>query len=109
ELSGGERQKLSISLALLPRPELVFLDELTTGLDPAARRSMWALIKSLQAEGVTVFLTSHYMEEVEFLCDRVAILKEGQVIADGTPAEIVGRGGAKNLDEAYLGLMEEAC
>jgi ABC-2 type transport system ATP-binding protein len=102
ELSGGERQKLSIVLALLPEPELVFLDELTTGLDPKARREMWALIKGLKADGVTVFLTSHYMEEVEFLCDRIAIMKAGRVVAQGIPAELVDRSGVKNLEEAFL-------
>ena len=109
ELSGGERQKLSIVLALLPEPELLFLDELTTGLDPAARREMWALIQGLRAGGATIFLTSHYMEEVEYLCDRVAIMKEGRIVARDTPAGLVAARSAKNLEEAFLGLMEEAC
>jgi ABC-2 type transport system ATP-binding protein len=107
ELSGGERQKLSIVLALLPSPELVFLDELTTGLDPKARREMWALIKGLKAGGATVFLTSHYMEEVEFLCDRIAILKAGRLVAQGTPAELVAGHAAKNLEEVFLAYLDE--
>lgn len=101
-LSGGERQKLSIALALIPGPELLFLDELTTGLDPKARRGMWELIESLRAEGVTIFMTSHYMEEVERLCDRIAVMRAGRVAAEGTPAELVARNGARNLEEAFL-------
>jgi len=106
-LSGGERQKLSIVLALIPGPELVFLDELTTGLDPKARRQMWALIEGLKAEGVTIFMTSHYMEEVERLCDRIAIMKSGRIAAQGSPAELVERNKAKNLEEAFLVYLDE--
>jgi ABC-2 type transport system ATP-binding protein len=106
-LSGGERQRLSILLALLPGPELVFLDELTTGLDPKARREMWALVKGLKAEGVTIFLTSHYMEEVEYLCDRIAILKKGRLVAQGTPAELIARNRVANLEEAFLLYLDE--
>jgi ABC-2 type transport system ATP-binding protein len=115
-LSGGERQKLSVVLALLPGPELVFLDELTTGLDPKARRGMWTLIKGLRAEGATIFLTSHYMEEVEYLCDRIAIMKSGRIVAQGKPADLVGLHKARNLEEVFLlyldegdALREEAC
>ncbi len=107
ELSGGERQKLSIALALIPDPELIFLDELTTGLDPKARRSTWAAIQGLKAAGVTVFLTSHYMEEVEYLCDRIAILKNGKIAIQGTPAELVALNKTKNLEEAFLLYMEK--
>jgi ABC-2 type transport system ATP-binding protein len=107
ELSGGQRQRLAIVLALLPVPELLFLDELTTGLDPKARREIWAYIKGLKAEGVTVFLSSHYMDEVEFLCDRIAILKDGRIVARGTPAELIERNGTKNLEEAFLVYMEK--
>ena len=106
-LSGGERQKLSIVLALIPGPELVFLDELTTGLDPRARRQMWALIEGLKAEGVTIFMTSHYMEEVERLCDRIAIMKAGRVIAEGSPSELVARNRTKNLEEAFLLYLDD--
>ncbi len=101
-LSGGERQKLSIILALIPGPELLFLDELTTGLDPKARRQMWALIEGLKAEGVTIFMTSHYMEEVERLCDRIAIMKSGRIVCQGSPSDLIERNKVKNLEEAFL-------
>lgn len=107
-LSGGEKQKLSLLLALIPDPEVVFLDELTTGLDPKARHSVWNLIKGLNAKGTTVFLTSHYMDEVEFLCDRIAIMKEGKIVASGTPAELVADNGAKSLEEAFLRYIDKA-
>ncbi|MEF3245233.1 MAG: ABC transporter ATP-binding protein [Caldisericaceae bacterium] len=81
KLSGGEKQKLSIVLSLIPNPKIVFLDELTTGLDPAARRNMWKYIEKLREKGITVCLTSHYMEEVEYLCDRVAIINQGKIVA----------------------------
>lgn len=80
-LSGGQRQRLSIALALIPGPEVVFLDELTTGLDPRARREMWEDVRTLRDEGVTVFMTTHYMEEAEYLCDRVAIIQRGSLLA----------------------------
>ena len=115
-LSGGQRQRLAIVLALIPNPELLFLDELTTGLDPKARREVWAVIEGLKADGVTVFLSSHYMDEVEYLCDRIAILKAGRIAVQGTPAELVERNKTKNLEEAFLLYMdkeseteEEAC
>jgi ABC-2 type transport system ATP-binding protein len=107
ELSGGQRQRLAVVLALLPNPELLFLDELTTGLDPKARREIWAYIKALKAEGVTVFLSSHYMDEVEFLCDRIAILKEGKIVALGTPAELIERNETRNLEEAFLRYIDK--
>jgi len=106
ELSGGQRQRLAIALALAPDPELVFLDELTTGLDPKARRDVWAIIKGLTAEGRTVFLSSHYMDEVEYLCDRVAILKAGKIVAQGTPAELMAANGVQRLEDAFLLFME---
>ena len=107
ELSGGERQKLSVVLALMNEPELIFLDELTTGLDPAARRGIWKYLKELKAAGTTIVLTSHYMDEVEFLCDRIALLKEGKIAAQGTPAELIGLHGVKNLEEVFLRYMEK--
>ena len=76
-LSGGERQRLFIVLALIPQPDLVFLDELTTGLDAKARRGVWKTLKSLKEQGLTIFLTSHFMDEVEALCDEICILKKG--------------------------------
>jgi len=89
ELSGGQRQRLSIALALVNDPEVVFLDEPTTGLDPAARRSLWDLIVGLKSQGKTVLLTTHYLEEAEVLCDRLAIMDHGKVIAMGTVEELV--------------------
>jgi len=88
-LSGGQRQRLSVALALVNDPELVILDEPTTGLDPAARRALWDYIRGLRGEGRTVILTTHYMEEAESLCDRVAIMDHGRIIALDTPAKLV--------------------
>jgi ABC-2 type transport system ATP-binding protein len=84
DLSGGQRQRLAVALALVNDPELVFLDEPTTGLDPAARRSLWDLIKGLKARGRSVLLTTHYMEEAEVLCDRLAIMDHGHILEHGT-------------------------
>ena len=88
-LSGGQKQKLGLALALTNEPEICFLDEPTTGLDPHARRAIWAVIRSLKQEGRTVFLTTHYLEEAELLADRVAIIHHGKIIAAGSPAEII--------------------
>jgi ABC-2 type transport system ATP-binding protein len=96
KLSGGQKQRLSIALALINDPELVFLDELTTGLDPQARRTMWDLVRSIRKRGKTVFLTTHYMEEAERLCDRVAILDHGRIVALDTPENLVRSLGAEN-------------
>ena len=90
-LSGGQRQRLFLVLALLNRPQLVVLDELTQGLDPAARRDVWEAIRTLRAGGTTVLLVTHYMDEAEALCDRVLVMRDGRVVADGTPAELVDR------------------
>ncbi|MEX1128626.1 MAG: ABC transporter ATP-binding protein [Vicinamibacterales bacterium] len=90
-LSGGQKQRLFIVLALINDPELVFLDELTTGLDPQARRAIWELVRGIRQRGKTVFLTTHLMEEAERLCDRVAILDHGRIVDVGTPAELVRR------------------
>lgn len=86
-LSGGERQRLFIILALIPNPELVFLDELTTGLDAKARRGVWRILEELKAQGLTIFLTSHFMDEVEALCDEICILKKGNAVFRGTVKE----------------------
>ena len=107
KLSGGERQKLSVVLALIGDPEIVFLDELTTGLDVVARREVWRTLKQLKGQGLTIFLTTHYMEEAEALCDRVCILKSGKKVAEGTIGEVVAASGQQNLEEAYLFFMGE--
>lgn len=90
-LSGGQKQRLFIALALINDPEVVFLDELTTGLDPQARRAIWELVRGIRDRGKTVFLTTHLMEEAERLCDRVAIIEHGRIIDIGSPAELVDR------------------
>ena len=107
KLSGGERQKLSVVLALIGDPELVFLDELTTGLDVVARREVWRTLKRLKEQGLTIFLTTHYMEEAEALCDRVCIIRSGKKVAEGTIDEVVAASGRSNLEEAYLFHMGE--
>jgi ABC-2 type transport system ATP-binding protein len=90
-LSGGQKQRLFIAMALINDPEVVFLDELTTGLDPQARRAIWDLVRGIRQRGKTVFLTTHLMEEAERLCDRVAIIDHGRIIDVGTPAQLVRR------------------
>ena len=107
KLSGGERQKLSVVLALIGSPEIVFLDELTTGLDVAARREVWRTLKQLKDRGLTIFLTTHYMEEAEALCDRVCLIKSGKKAAEGTIDEVISASGQKNLEDAYLFFMGE--
>ncbi len=95
DLSGGQKQRLSIALALVGDPELVFLDELTTGLDPQARHATWDLVSGIRAKGKTVFLTTHYMEEAERLCDRVMIIDHGRIVALDTPDSLVRDLGAE--------------
>jgi ABC-2 type transport system ATP-binding protein len=90
-LSGGQKQRLFIALALVNDPEVVFLDELTTGLDPQARRAIWDLVRGIRERGKTVFLTTHLMEEAERLCDRVAIIEHGRIVASDTPERLVAR------------------
>jgi ABC-2 type transport system ATP-binding protein len=114
-LSGGQRQRLSVALALVNDPEVVFLDEPTTGLDPAARQSLWDVVRRLKAEGRTVLMTTHYMEEAEALCDRLAIMDHGRILDIGTADELIHRrfrertvrfrldGG---LDDSALGSLE---
>lgn len=93
-LSGGQKQKVGLALALVNDPELFFLDEPTTGLDPQARRAVWEVIRNLKSEGRSVLLTTHYLEEAEELADRVAIMNKGKIITSGTPAEIIERYGS---------------
>jgi ABC-2 type transport system ATP-binding protein len=90
-LSGGQKQRLFIALALINDPEVVFLDELTTGLDPQSRRTIWDLVRGIRERGKTVFMTTHLMEEAERLCDRVAIIEHGRIIEMGSPADLVRR------------------
>ena len=106
-LSGGERQRLFIVLALIPQPELVFLDELTTGLDAKARRSVWKTLEHLKKQGLTIFLTSHFMDEVEALCDEICILKKGTVVLRGTVEQAKKQCGLEHFEEAYLQLSDE--
>jgi ABC-2 type transport system ATP-binding protein len=94
-LSGGQQQRLAIALALVNRPRIAFLDEPTTGLDPAARRTLWQTIRDIRAEGTTVVLTTHYMEEAEQLCDRIAIMDRGRVVACDTPRALIEQLGAE--------------
>jgi ABC-2 type transport system ATP-binding protein len=115
KLSGGQRQRLSIATALVNTPQLLFLDEPTTGLDPQARRNLWDLIRGIQARGTTVFLTTHYLDEAEILCDRVAIMDEGRIVALAPPRKLIDdlltRGFTKpvlqqkaNLEDVFLDL-----
>jgi ABC-2 type transport system ATP-binding protein len=90
-LSGGQRRRLDVALALIGNPELLFLDEPTTGFDPTARHAAWEMVVGLRALGVTVFLTTHYMDEAEHLADRIAVIAAGQIVAEGTPASLGGR------------------
>ncbi len=94
-LSGGQRQKVGVALALVNDPQLCFLDEPTTGLDPRARRSIWEVIRRLRSEGRTVFLTTHYLDEAEQLADRIAIINKGRIVATGAPEEIIGKYGSR--------------
>jgi ABC-2 type transport system ATP-binding protein len=87
-LSGGQRRRLDVALGIIGKPELLFLDEPTTGFDPEARRQFWALIKSLREQGTTILLTTHYLDEAEYLADRVAVISRGRVVADQTPASL---------------------
>ena len=115
KLSGGQRQRLSIATALVNRPRVLFLDEPTTGLDPQARRNLWDLVREIRAAGTTVFLTTHYMDEAEVLCDRVAVMDHGEIIAMDQPRTLItallARGFTKpvvqqqaNLEDVFLDL-----
>lgn len=107
ELSGGERQRLFIVLALIPNPQVVFLDELTTGLDAKARRDVWKRLLALKAKGLTILLTSHFMDEVEVLCDEICILKQGQVAFHGTVSEAIQSSPCDKFEDAYLWYADE--
>ena len=107
KLSGGERQRLSVALALINKPEIVFLDELTTGLDTAARREVWRHLKELKKNGTTIFLTTHYMEEAESLCDRIFLIKDGKKVTEGTVKNVIESSPYESLEDAYLWYMGE--
>jgi ABC-2 type transport system ATP-binding protein len=99
KLSGGQRQRLAVATALVGNPRILFLDEPTTGLDPQSRRQLWDIIRSFQRNGGTVLLTTHYMDEAERLCDRLAIVDHGEIIAEGTPSELIERLGGHHVVE----------
>lgn len=109
KLSGGQRQRLALACALVGDPELIFLDEPSTGLDPQARLKVWELVQAFKAKGGTVVLTTHYMEEAARLCDRIAILDHGRVIASGTPQELINKLGAPYIIEIItLPILDDA-
>ncbi len=107
ELSGGQRQRLFVVLALIPNPAVAFLDELTTGLDPKARRDVWRILSILKADGLTIFLTSHFMDEVEALCDQICILKKGETVFHGTVSEAIASSPYEKFEDAYLWYTDE--
>lgn len=102
KLSGGQRQRLAVATALVCNPKILFLDEPTTGLDPQSRRQLWDIIRVFQRNGGTVLLTTHYMDEAERLCDRLAIIDHGQVIAEGSPADLITRLGGHHVVEFFV-------
>ena len=106
-LSGGQRQRLLLALALVHNPEIVFLDEPTTGLDPRSRRDLWDVVTDLKADGRTLILTTHYMEEAEVLCDQLVILSHGQTLLQGTPKQLIKDAGVVDLDTLFLSLTGE--
>ncbi len=99
KLSGGQKQRLAVATALAGNPRILFLDEPTTGLDPQSRRQLWDIIRVFQKKGGTVLLTTHYMDEAERLCDRLAIVDHGEIIAEGTPSELIDRLGGHHMVE----------
>lgn len=107
DLSGGQKQSLFIVLALIPNPEVVFLDELTTGLDARARREVWQILSDLKEKGLTIFLTSHFMDEVEALCDQICILKQGKTVFYGTVSEALKNSSCDRFEDAYLWYTDE--
>ncbi len=103
KLSGGQKQRLAVAAALVGNPRILFLDEPTTGLDPQSRRQLWDIVRTFQQKGGTVLLTTHYMDEAERLCDRLAIVDHGQIIAEGTPADLIDRLGGHHVVEFEVG------
>ncbi len=105
KLSGGQRQRLAVATALVCNPKILFLDEPTTGLDPQSRRQLWDIIRDFQRDGGTVLLTTHYMDEAERLCDRLAIVDHGQIIAEGSPGDLIERLGGHHVVEFSAGVV----
>jgi len=106
--SGGMKRRLDLAMTLVGRPRLIFLDEPTTGLDPRSRRDLWQIVRELLADGVTVFLTTQYLEEADQLADTVGLLDGGRLVAQGTPAELKARAGGETLDDVFLALTGHA-
>jgi ABC-2 type transport system ATP-binding protein len=104
--SGGMRRRLDLAVSMVVRPPLLFLDEPTTGLDPRSRQQLWGVIKALASDGVTVLLTTQYLEEADRLADTIAVLHHGHVVAEGTSAELKSRAGTDSLDDVFLALTE---
>jgi ABC-2 type transport system ATP-binding protein len=100
--SGGMRRRFDLALSLMHEPKILFLDEPTQGLDPHARQLIWSHLRKLNKEGMTIFLTTHFMEEAEELCERLAIMDKGQIVEMGSPKELIAKYGAKNLEEVFL-------
>jgi ABC-2 type transport system ATP-binding protein len=108
KLSGGQRQRLAVATALVASPRILFLDEPTTGLDPQSRRQLWDIIRAFQQDGGTILLTTHYMDEAERLCDRLAIIDHGEVIAEGSPGELIARLGGHHVVEFSINGLSQA-
>ncbi|MBL8864954.1 MAG: ABC transporter ATP-binding protein [Gemmataceae bacterium] len=109
KLSGGQKQRLAVACALVGKPELLFLDEPTTGLDPQSRRSLWDVIRGLKKDGRTVVVTTHYMDEAERLCDRIAVIDHGKIIAEGSPRELIRQlGGEHVIEFTIIGSFDES-
>jgi ABC-2 type transport system ATP-binding protein len=102
QLSGGQRQRLALGIAILPRPQILILDEPTTGLDPNARRDLWKILEDFKSTGTTLILTTHYMEEAEFLCERIVMMDQGEILADGTLAQLLDKFGEGDLIEYVI-------
>ncbi len=104
KISGGQRQRLALACAIAGGPQILILDEPTTGVDPAARRQIWEILKTLRTQGATLLLTTHFMDEAEFLCDRVILLENGRILEQGPVPELLARGGVSSLDDLFLKL-----